>query len=562
MIKSLRIRNLATIEDIELNFVEGFSILTGETGAGKSIIIDGLRLALGEKGSADMIRTGKTETSVEAIFTHPQEDVGASGLFSDKEDIFVQRRISEQGAGRGYVNGTLVPIQRLKDISETLVDIFGQNDHIFLRRPDHQLDYLDHFANAVPLRNTLAQTAQELRKLDRQKQDLVAKEREREIRLDFLGFQIEEIEKAGLSPQEEEELRQEREILKNMERINAAVKEGLNISCEEDNSLTPMLARLQKVVGRLSDYDEFFKDCESSISQFSISLKELADFLLDFREKYTDSPERLDQIEERLSLIEKLKRKYGGTVAEVLDYLDRARKEYDELGASQARLEDLDRAISRSFEDYKSLADELHLLRMKHAQDLEKRIKEEIARLGMKKAVFKIDLQHQSPNPEHPDRCRDKGTEEVDFLISPNPGEDPKPMRKIASGGELSRIMLALKSVGKETERMKTLIFDEIDAGIGGRTAEFVAQKLKALSQNNQVICITHLPQIASFAVSHYRIAKKVEKDRTYTTVKKLAREERVHEIAQLLAGSHVTETALRNAREMLERNLGTSETL
>lgn len=561
MIKSLRIKNLATIEDIELNFEEGFSILTGETGAGKSIIIDGLRMALGEKGSADMIRTGKSETSVEVIFTPPQQDVKVSSLFTDKEDVFVQRRIPKQGTGKGYVNGTLVPAQRLKDLSEFLVDIFGQNDHIFLRRPENQLDYLDHFADAVPLRNKLARTAQELRKLVRLKHDLIAKQREREMRLDFLGFQIDEIKKAGLSPHEEEELRQEREILKNLERIKVSVEEGLNIVCEEDNSLTPMLARLQKVVARLLAFDDFFKECENSISQFSISLKELTDFLLDFRERYTDSPERLDQIEERLSQIEKLKRKYGGTIPEVLSHLERAQKEYDDLGESQERLEELDRAISRSFEDYKSLAAELRILRAKHAQDLEKRIKEEISLLGMKKAVFKIDLRHQSPDLERPERLRDQGTEEVEFLISPNPGEDPKPMRKTASGGELSRIMLALKSVGKETERMKTLIFDEIDAGIGGKTAEFVALKLKALSHNNQVICITHLPQIASFAVHHYRIAKNIERDRTYTTVQKLTPEDRVREIAQLLAGSHVTETALRNAREMLDRNLGTRET-
>lgn len=560
MIKSLRIRNLATIEDIELNFEEGFSILTGETGAGKSIIIDGLRLSLGEKGSADMIRTGKSETSVEVIFTPPQQDAQASSLFTDKEDVFIQRRISKQTTGKGYINGTLVPIQRLKDISEFLVDIYGQNDHIFLRRPDNQLDYLDHFSDALPFRNGLAQTAQELRKLVRQKHDLIAKEREREMRLDFLDFQIEEIKKASLSPQEEEELRQEREILKNMEKIQASVEEGLAIVCEEDNSLTPLLARLQKVIARLSAFDDFFKECENSISLLAISLKELTDFLLDFREKYTDSPERLDQIEERLSQIEKLKRKYGGTVSEVLAYLESVQKEFDELGESQSRLDDLDRAILCSFEEYKSRAAELHVLRTKHAQDLEKRIKEEIALLGMKKAVFKIELRHQTPDPEQPDHLRDKGTEEVEFLISPNPGEDPKPMRKIASGGELSRIMLALKSVGKETERMKTLIFDEIDAGIGGHTAEFVAQKLKDLARNNQVICITHLPQIASFAVHHYRIAKKIEKDRTYTTVEKLTKEDRVREIAQLLAGSLVTETALRNAREMLERNLGTTE--
>ncbi len=544
MIKSLRIQNLATIEDIELQFQDGFSILTGETGTGKSIIIGGLKLILGEKGTTDIIRTGEEETSVEAIF---QAD--------SPEDILIHRKISERGPGKGYLNGTLVPIKRLKETGSGLVDIYGQNDHIFLREPEYQLDYLDINAGLLPMRKIVIRLAQETRRLQREKKDLETKEKEREQRLDFLEFQIKEIESASLVSDEEENLRQERNILKNTEQIRRHLEDALLIASSSERSLSSQLSQLQNAVNFLIDFGKEFKDVYQEINQFSVTINEFTDFLIKFKEKHTASPEKLNTIEERLSTVEKLKRKYGATIQEILSFLDGAKKEQKDLESNQEKLQDLDVQIDSHFREYKKEADKLTQMRQEHAQKLEKKIKNEISVLGMKKAEFRIEFRTFSYNEDNLDKIKDKGNEEIEFLISPNPGEELRPLRKIASGGELSRIMLALKSIGKDSDKNKTLIFDEIDAGIGGKTAEFVAQKLKALSKHNQVICITHLPQIASFASHHFRIEKTISNNRTFTTTKKLNFEGRVEEISRLFAGSHITPTTLQNAREMLEHN-------
>lgn len=547
MIKFLRIKNLATIEDIEINLDQGFSILTGETGAGKSIIIDSIRLILGEKGSPDLIRTGKSEASVEAIFELPDKE---------KEELFIQRQVSSEGGGKAYINGILAPIKKLKEMSNSLADIYGQNDHIFLLYLENHLNYLDFYTDAHALKEEVFLEAQELKKLMRLKKELEAKERERHQRLDFLEFQIKEIEKAELKQGEEEELLYERNILKNAEKITSLVERALDLSYAQENSIFPLLAKLQNVVHELGSFDKTFSETEEVINQFSITVRELSDFLIKFKERQATAPEKLEQLEEHLSLIEKLKRKYGSTVAEVLLYLEKIKNEYKDLLESQEKLADIEVEIERKFSDYKAKAEKLSRLRREGVKKLEKQIEKEIALLGMKKAKFQIKIETIAPSANEMEKVRENGTEDVEFLISPNPGEELRPLRKIASGGELSRVMLALKTIGKEREFLKTLIFDEIDSGIGGKTAEFIASKLKDLSKQHQVICITHLPQIASFALHHYRIDKKIEKERTFTTVKRLNFEERVTEIARLISGSLITETALQNAREILNRNL------
>lgn len=558
MIKSLRIRDLATIEDIELNFKEGFSILTGETGAGKSIIIDGLRLVLGEKGSSDMIRTGKKEVLVEAIFQPSKDMIRSSDFLPDSEtETFVQRSISEEGTGKGYINGVLVPIKKMKELSIGLVDIYGQNDHIFLRNPEYQLNYLDYYANAISLKREVSRLAQELRKLIREKIELESQEREREQRLDFLDYQIKEIEKAQLKQGEDDELYHERNIFKNAEKISSLVEEALNISYDQENSISPRLAKLQSIVSELRPFDSAFKETEETLNELAITIREFSDFLIKFKDRHAEAPEKLEKLEERLSQIEKLKRKYGNSIDDILSHLEKAKEDYKELSTSQEKLADLDVEIRKKYSEYKKGAERLSVLRIKYGRELEKKTEKEISLLGMKKARFKIKIKTAPPSPDTMEKAKDSGIDEVEFLISPNPGEELKPLRRIASGGELSRVMLALKTLGKEMEELKTLIFDEIDSGIGGKTAEFVAQKLKEISKHHQVVCITHLPQIASFATHHYKIGKTIKKERTFTTVKKLNFEERVSEISHLLAGTHITKATLQNAREMLTHNLG-----
>lgn len=550
MLKSIHIRNLATIQDIELDLEEGFSILTGETGAGKSIIIDGIRLVLGEKGSLDIIRTGERETTVEAVFAMPKGEEG------EKREVLIQRKVSEQGVGKGHIDGTLVPIKKLKEKSQELVDIYGQNDHAFLRHSENQLNYLDHYAGALSLRETVARVARDLKRLVRQKKRLEEREKERNQRLDFLDFQITEIEKAQLKKGEDDELLAERNILKNAERIRILVEEALGIAYSREDSISSLMSKLQPIVSELSGFDKVFKEMEETLNQFAITIDDFADTMIKFKDKHVGSPERLETIEERLSQIEKLKSKYGRDIQEVLSYSEKAKKEFEELQTSQETLKDLSEEMRVKFREYQKEAENLRLLRNTMARKLESQVEKEIIHLGMKKAQFRIALHSFPPLQESMERVKPTGTEEVEFLISPNPGEELRLLRKIASGGELSRVMLALKSIGKETERLKTLIFDEIDSGIGGKTAEFVAQKLQALAEQHQVLCITHLPQIASFAPHHYRIDKKVSRNRTFTLVKRLTFDERVVEIARLLAGSRITETSLKNAREMLAHNL------
>lgn len=562
MIKSLRIKNLATIEDLEIHFHPGFSILTGETGVGKSIIIGGVMLILGEKGSPDMIRTGETETSVEAVFRFSTRDADLLETYpsDSREELFLQRRISDQTATKGYINGTLVTMKTLKDIGRKLVDIYGQNDHVFLRQVENQRDYLDEFAGAEKLREETARSAKALRDLIAEKAALVSQEKERSRRLDFLGFQIDEIEKAQLTPDEEIRLRQERHILRNAEMIAGHIQEALNIAYEQESSLLSGLTRMQRILDDLSGYDKIFHEYGRTAGESAIFIRELSDYLIGFQDRDLSASGNLEQVESRLSQIEHLKRKYGDTIEDVLAFLDKIRQEHQDLSGSRDKLERVSRELETRFAHYSEKARELSALRRKVAESLERKLEAEIAQLGMNKAKIHIHIESRVPSVDNADHLKDSGIDDVEVLISPNPGETPKPLRRIASGGELSRIMLALKSISQSVDTASALIFDEIDSGIGGKTAEFVARKLSALAADHQVICITHLPQIASFASHHYKIEKSVSRNRTFTTVKELDFEERVAEIARLSAGSRITPSALQNAREMLEHNLNFSK--
>ena len=556
MIKFLRIRNLATIEDVRLDLEAGFSVLTGETGAGKSIIIDSIRLVCGEKASSDLVRTGSAEASVEAIFDRPatpSEPAAISG--EDEADLAIQRQISADGTGRIYFDGVLTPAKKLKEAAGGLVDVYGQNDHIFLLHLESHLDYLDQYAETTGLRAETAAAAQDLRRLARQKAEWTAKERDRTQRLDFLRFQIAEIEKAGLHPGEEEELRGQRHILKNAEKISTLVDRALELAYTGDASLTGLTAKLEHALAELGTYDASFGEWSASLGPLGILVGEIADALTKYKDRRDMSPEKLETVEERLSLIESLKRKYGGEIRDIQERLTALKTESEDLVRIQEKLAAVEEEIGRGFATYATRARELSARRTAAARQLEKTIEHEIGLLGMKKARFHVRV--AAAPPDAPERARDAGLDDVEFLISPNPGEQLKPLRKIASGGELSRIMLALKAVGKEKSGAKTLIFDEIDAGIGGKTAEFIAQKLRSLARTHQILCITHLPQIASFADRHFKIEKRVERDRTYTTVKKLGFEERVEEIARLMAGSRLTESAFESARDMIRHNAG-----
>jgi DNA repair protein RecN (Recombination protein N) len=556
MIKFLRVRNLATIEDLEVHLDEGFSILTGETGAGKSIIIDAIRLILGEKGSPDLVRTGRKEAFIEAVFDVSRQPIDLNGLPEPEDgELLIQRSITDQGAGKAFVNGVLVPVRRLRELSGRLIDIYGQNDHVFLLHLENHLGYLDDAVDAPGLLRDTARSARDLRRLVQEKRDLEAKEKERVQRLDFIDYQVKEIEAARLRPGEDEELLREREILKNAGKIAGLVDKALDLGYLSDDSLIPRLARLRSALSELSVYDAAFGEFHRGLDEASILLRDAAEALVRFKDRRAEIPENPEAIEERLSVIEKLKRKYGGTIEAVVGHGEALRNERSSLDAGRERLQELESSIRSKFGEYSDFTSRLGAERAKAAEKLGRLIEKEIAVLGMKKARFEVRLTGVPPSLEDSATIRDQGAQDAEFLLSPNPGEELRPLKRIASGGELSRMMLALKSVGKDKEILKTLVFDEIDAGIGGRTAEFIAQKLRHLSVRHQVICITHLPQIASSAAHHFHVEKKVEKDRTFTSARKLGREERVEEIARLAAGSRLTAASLEAAREMLDAN-------
>ena len=562
MLGSLRIKNLATIEDLEVRFEEGFSVLSGETGAGKSIIIDGLKLVLGDKASSGLVRTGKTEATVEAVFQVQTVPDGADEPPGSEEgEVFIQRQVVQEGTGKAYLNGVLVPARKLKEIGPCLVDIYGQNDHIFLLQVENHLLYLDDFLGLSELRQEVTELAQELRQLVRQREELQIKQKEREQRLDFLSFQVKEIEAAGLRPGEWEELLAERDILKNAEKIALLVETGLGCVYGEEGSALTGLAKLQGVIEELSKFDPGLNAYAEPLGQASIAVHELADALTRFKERETFGPDRLEKLEERLSAMEKLRRKYGATTEAILEHLGTVKREIADLLGSEEKQVELEAKINLVLRDYRRRAQALSSQRKAGCPKLEAQVEKEIALLGMKKARFQVNLEAAAADSLGPGQARELGLDEVEFLLSPNPGEDLRPLRRIASGGELSRIMLAIKTIGKEKGAARTLVFDEIDSGIGGKTAESIALKLRELSRRHQVICITHLPQIASFAPHHYRIDKTVAKDRTFTTVRKLGFEERVSEISRLLSGSRITPASLQNAREMLLHNLATKGT-
>lgn len=554
MIKFLRIRNLATIEALEIRLDEGFSILTGETGAGKSIIIDAIRLILGEKSSPDLVRTGRKEAFLEAVFDVSADPPDLAGLPEPEDgELLIQRSITDQGTGKASVNGALVPVRRLRELGGGLIDIYGQNDHVFLLHLENHLGYLDDVLADPELVRATARSAQEVRRLLQEKRDLEAREKEREQRLDFIAYQLREIEGARLKPGEDEALLRERDILRNAEKIAGLVDKALDLAYLGEDSLIPRLARLRAALGDLAAYDAAFGDFRPGLQEASILLQDAADALVRFKDRRAEAPENPEEIEERLSVIEKLKRKHGGTVEAVLTQGEGLRRERAALESGRERLQELDAAVQDKFREHAGLAARLGAERARTAARLGRMIEKEIALLGMAKARFEVRLTEVPPSLDDPATVRDQGAQDAEFLLSPNPGEELRPLRRIASGGELSRMMLALKSAGKDKERRRTLIFDEIDAGIGGKTAEFIARKLAQLAARHQVICITHLPQIASAAAHHFHVDKTVEKERTFTWAKRLEREERVEEIARLIAGSRLTEASRQIAREMLE---------
>jgi DNA repair protein RecN (Recombination protein N) len=563
MLKELNIKNFAIIDQLQVEFAPGLNVFTGETGAGKSIVVDALNLALGERASADLIRTGCQEAVVEAAFelntdnaTEIRDLLAEQGITMDTgEDLIVRRVLSAAGKNKVYINGSLANLATLAALGMCLADIHGQHEHQSLLSLERQMEMLDSFGDLTGLRRDVAAVYHQLQGLRTSLAELEANARDRAQREDILQYQKNEIEAAALKSGEDEALAGEQKILSNAEKLAGLSRAADEALYAADDSVLAGLKKAMTSLREITAIDSrlapVLELCEAGRAQ----IEEVAREISSYAERMEFDPGRLEQIGDRLDLIQKLKKKYGGTIEEIIVFGAKASEELERMERSTENIERLKSEIQAIKFDLTAKAQALTKSRVNAGRLLEKKIEAELVQLGMKKAILSVKIT-QEPGGDTLDghKIGPRGADRVEFLISPNPGEEPRPLAKIASGGELSRIMLALKTILVEGDSIPTLVFDEVDAGIGGAVAEEVGKKLKRVAAKRQVFCITHLPQIASMATSHYGVAKFVKMERTSTEVRLLGKQERIEEIARMLGGKTITEATIKHAEEMLAR--------
>jgi DNA repair protein RecN (Recombination protein N) len=564
MLSEILIQNYAVIDRLALEFQPGLNLLSGETGSGKSILVDALGLALGGRASAEVIRTGEDRAVVAAIFRSAErtppwkswlEEVGLAG--GEDGEIILRREIQANGKSRMLVNDQPATLAAVKNLARMLVEVHGQSEHVELLERDAQLDLLDQFAESEDLLARVGELYARRRELERELDALSQSEQDRLRKIDLLAFQVRELQQAKLESGEDTRLEEEKRVLANLEKIRAAAGQAYQLIYEDEGSASSRVAAAGKALEELGRYDASFEAYSEPLASARATLDDLAISLRDYLGKLDAQPHRLEEVEDRLALLDRLKRKYGKTIEEVTAYLSSAERQLDDLQHADARRGDLAREVEKAAADYRRAARQLSERRREAAAKMQKRVREELAQVGMEKTRFEI---HFETLPD--ERATASGTDAVEFRISPNPGEDLRPLEKIASGGELSRLMLALKTVvgrgasrGTRRRAALTFIFDEVDAGIGGRVAESVGLRLKRLARDTQVLCVTHLAQIACFADHHYFVEKSERGGRTVTVVKYLpGGEERVAELARMLSGSRVTDAAMKHARAMLQQ--------
>ena len=565
MLSELTIKNFAIIDDIQISFKNEFSVLTGETGAGKSIIIEAVNLLLGGRASADLVRAGCDTAELEAFFDIDANSRAAMILndqgIDSSDGLIVRRIISSSGKSRVFINSRQSTLDLLKQVTFNLAGISSQHAHQGLLKQENHLDILDEFAETQDLKNKvrkLYHTIIPLKKKIRElKKSLDTKRKEQ----DFLEFQINEISDAAILPDEDEDLEKKREILVNSSKIFEVVNRSIHEIHDREGSLSERLSFLRNDMEKLSAADENLEKFANRISSIVFDLQDIANELRDFSSNIDLDPASLEMTDQRLDLISKLKRKYGGSLDALLD-------EYETMQLKLSQTTEIEKQIKIFENDVQGLlkvigqkAKTLSALRKTAGKKLSEFARKELDALEMGKAKFEVAFSIQTTNDSEDIATADlekigpDGMDKSSFLLSPNPGEALKPLVKIASGGELSRIVLALKAVLSKTKSLETLIFDEVDAGIGGATSEKVGKKLKQLSKKHQVICITHLAQIAKYAQNQFRISKNVINGRTFTTIVPLAEENaRIEEIARMIGGAHITDATLTHARELLEQ--------
>lgn len=547
MLSLLHIENIAVIEQSDISFDAGFNVLTGETGAGKSIVIDAISAILGERAYRDMIRTGANKASVRAVFT----DVPALSWFAENgvdydPETVIQREIYLDGKNICRVNGALVTVSILRKLGIQLINIHGQHDSAALFDEDNHLQYLDDFADNGALRAEYLEKYESVIMLRREIDRMQMDESEKLRKMEMLRYQIEEISKAQLQSGEDDVLQERRKLLQNAEKLS----DGLDTAVEclyggdETDGAASLLAQAERELSHLLRYTDSFQNLHERIADLMYQVQDVSEELRDTRNTLSYSADELDEIESRLDVIHRLRRKYGATCDDILAYLEQAKTDLDEIEFADAHLERLQKKLQEAEKIASDVAAVLHKNRAEAAQALSQRILTELAQLDMPRVQFSCEFTAIPLSAN--------GIDSVAFYMSANAGEALKPMSKVASGGELARIMLAMKNVLAERDRVQTLIFDEVDTGVSGRAAQKVAQKLKTVAQHKQVLCVTHLPQLAALASTHLLISKSETNGRTYTKVEPLDIEGRKYELARIIGGANITATTLKSAEEML----------
>ncbi len=543
----LHIENIAVIQCADISFDKGFNVLTGETGAGKSIVIDAISAIMGERAYRDMIRTGSAKASVRGVFTQVPELpwFQENGVEYDPETV-IQREVYLDGKNVCRVNGSLVSVSILRKLGVQLINIHGQHDSASLFDESNHLLVLDAFSDNESLRQEYGEKYEKYTQLQRQIASLTMDEGEKLRKMEMLRYQIQEIEKAKLTAGEDETLEQRRKLLQNSEKISDNLYAAVNAvyGGEDSDGAASLLAEAERSLSRLSRFSEDFTELHQRVADLMYQVQDVAEELRGARDDLSYSADELEEIESRLDVIHRLRKKYGATCQDILDYKEKASRELDEIVFSDDHLERLKEQCEKAKEAAWAAAKRLRQSREAGAQVLSRQILSELAQLDMPKVQFRCQFSQTDLTAS--------GADLVAFYMSANAGEALKPLSKVASGGELARIMLAMKNVLAQQDQVATLIFDEVDMGVSGRAAQKVAEKLRSVSVTKQVLCVTHLPQLAALATTHFLIAKEEREGRTYTSVTPLDKEGRKRELARIIGGTNITETTLKSAEEML----------
>jgi len=555
MLLELTIENYAVVGQLKVRFYTGLNLLTGETGSGKSIVVDALGLLLGGRASGDMVRSGETRARIGGIFevrnsAAVRRVLEPAGIESEEGELLIEREVLSEGKSRAYIGSRPVAVALLKDLAVHLADIHGQHDQQLLFSSDAQRDMLDAFASVAESVGRVASIYAGWRAAGAELEALERSEQEQLRLLDLWSFQRKEIEAAALEPGEDTALENERRILQNVQRLEEAASAAYGALYDSPESAVSLTRAASKRVDELCRIDASLEAVREQLNSAALALQEASYGLRDYLGRLEANPGRLEEIENRLAAIDRLKRKYGQSIEEILEFVGQVRSQIASAETAGERMQQLRQTKNQLSSEFEQSAAQLTAARQAAGRKLEKRVETELAQLAMERATFRVQIS--------PAAWSESGADRIDFLVSANPGEEPRALEKVASGGELSRIALALKTclAGPKTSLIRTLVFDEVDAGVGGSAAEGVGRRLKKLAANHQVLCVTHLPQIASFADHHYRVEKREVRGRTVAELEELDAAARTREIGRMLSGQKVTPEALKHAEQLIRMSV------